>query len=462
MSARCCILGLAACLAWAGPAAAASPTVAKHVIEAPEQNNIPAPAALAKAFPKGFPLGLGSGVAYAGRDADGAVLLYALGDRGPNADAPDYVAAPGAKPAPAKIFPAPDYAPSLAKVKIKDGVVTVLSITPLRDASGKPISGRPIPPGAVGSTGETPLGADLRVLPLDPEGLDTEGVSVSPKDGTLWLCDEYGPFLIQVDPASGKVLRKYGPGQGLPVIVAKRQPNRGFEGVAAAKDGKVFAVVQSILDVDGKVKESKAPFVRIVELDPATGKTRMFAYPLDVTAYKKTADAKMGDLAAVSPTRLVTVEQGKGADKKMRNMVYAIDLTGATDLTGKTTRDGKPLETVADLDALKALGVVPAQKTLVADLRALGWNTEKAEGLAIAPDGKTLFLTSDNDFGMTITPNQPATDKDGKPVTNPGKYQMSADGTLSYKGKAVPTTFTVTPTTEKTELWIMTLPEALR
>lgn len=461
MPARPFAIALAAILTATSALAAQAPTVQKYTVEAPQSTNIPAPASLAKAFPNGFPLGLGSGVVFAGKDADGSIVLYAVGDRGPNADAPDYVPAPGAKPEPAKIFPAPGYTPSLAKLRVKDGKVEVLAITPLLTADGKPISGRPLPKGSVGSTGETPLAADLSVLPTDTNGLDTEGIAVAP-NGSLWLCDEYGPFLVHVDAATGKILKKYGPGQGLPEIVAKRQPNRGFEGVAVTKDGKVFAAVQSILDVDGKVKASKAPFIRIVELNPATGKTRMFGYPLDTDAYKKNADAKLGDLTAISPTKLLTVEQGKGVDKKMRNIVYAIDLSQATDLTGKTAPDGKPLETVSDPAALEKLGVKLAKKTKVADLRALGWTAEKAEGLSIAPDHKTLILTSDNDFGMTIKPNNPVADKDGKPVKKPGDYQLAPGGQLSHDGQPVPTTFVITPTTEKTDLWVLTLPEAVQ
>ncbi|WP_428566398.1 MAG: esterase-like activity of phytase family protein [Solidesulfovibrio sp. DCME] len=462
MPVRVCLAGLALLLATATALADQGPKIEKYVLEAPKETNIAAPAALAKAFPEGFPQGLGSGVAYAGTAPDGATLLFVVGDRGPNADAPDFVAAPGAKPAPAKFFPAPDYAPTLATVRIKDGKASVTALKPLRDAAGKPLSGRPLPPGAVGSTGETPLAADRGVLPLDAAGLDTEGLVVSPTDGSLWLCDEYGPFLVNVDPATGKVLRKFGPGQGLPDILAKRQPNRGFEGVAATTDGKVVAAVQSILDTDGKVKSSKAPFTRLVELDPATGKTRMFAYPIDVDAYKKAADAKIGDLVALSPTRLLIVEQGKGADKQMRNRVYAVDLSEATDLTGKAAPDGAPLESLADAAALAQQGITMARKSLVLDLRQHGWTAEKAEGLAVSPDGKTLFLTSDNDFGLAVTPVNPAAGKDGKPVTDPTDYRMSPDGKLSLDGQEVATTFSIQPSGEKTTLWVVTLAEPLR
>ena len=462
MTRRFAPAALALLLAAVPSAAADAPTVKKFVVEAPKSANIPAPTALAAAFPDGFPLGLGSGVAYAGRDADGSILLYAVGDRGPNADAPAFLASPGAKPAPAKFFPAPDYVPSVARLRLKGDVVEILDIKPLANADGTPVSGRPLPAGAVGSTGETGLGADMAVLATDANGLDPEGIAVDPTDGNLWLCDEYGPFLVKVEAATGKILKKYAPGQGLPDILAKRQPNRGFEGLAVAPDGKVYAAVQSILDVDGKVKASKAPFIRLLELDPATGATRMFAYPHDVATYKKSGDAKLGDLTAIAAGRLVTVEQAKGADKVMRNIIYTVDVSKATDLSGKTAPDGQPLETLADAGALGSLGIVPAAKTRLFDLRDLGWKAEKAEGLALLPDGLTLVITSDNDFGLAGKVVNPAAGKDGKPVTDPTDYTLAPGGQAGYDDKPVPTTFAIEPSGEKTELWVLTLPQALK
>jgi sugar lactone lactonase YvrE len=462
MTSRFLPAALAVLLGTGQALAADAPTIQKYEIKAPKAANVPVPAALAGAFPEGFPLGLGSGVAYAGREADGSILLYAVGDRGPNADAPDFAAAPGAKPGPAKFFPAPDYVPSYARLRLSGDGVTVLEVKPMATADGKPLSGRPLPAGTTGSTGETGLGPDLAVLAMDVDGLDPEGIAVDPTDGNLWLCDEYGPFLIKVDAKSGKIMKKYGPGQGLPEILGKRQPNRGFEGLAVTPDGKVIAAVQSILDVDGKVKASKAPFIRLLELDPATGATRMLAYPHDVAVYKKSADAKLGDLTAVSPTLLVTVEQAKGADKVMRNVVYAVDLAKATDITGKTAPDGAALETLPDLAALEALGIVPVAKTRLMDLRDLGWKAEKAEGLAILPDGKTLVVTSDNDYGLAGKVVNPAADKDGKPVTDPTAYVLGPDGKASYDGKPVETRFTIEPSGEMTELWLVTLPQALQ
>ncbi|MEF3698265.1 esterase-like activity of phytase family protein [Desulfolutivibrio sp.] len=452
---RFLIPGLAALTLTAQVALAAEqPTVEKYEITIPQQFNIPATGTAKAQFPEGFPLGVGSGMSFAERLPDGALIFWAVGDRGPNADSPKYAAKDGDKPRDAKIFPAPEFVPKFAKIKVAGGKAEVIEVKEIHDASGKPISGRPLDKGAVGSTGETPLDMDMKVLAFDAEGLDPEGIDVDKKDGSLWLCDEYGPFLINIDPATGNIRKKYAPGQGLPAELAARQPNRGFEGLAVTPGNKVVAAVQSILDNEGDLKASKAPFIRLVELDPATGAVRTLAYPHDVDAYKSSAAAKIGGMQAVSDTKFVLVEQAKGKDGKMRNVLYLVDIAGATDISGKTAPDGKPLESAADLAALAAMGVTPAKTTRLVDLVDLGWTAEKAEGIALV-DEKTLAVSSDNDFGLALTVADPATDEDGKKVDAPGKYVLTGEGKMLYKGKETPTKFGIKASGEPGFLWIL-------
>jgi len=250
-----------------------------------------------------YPIGIGSGLAYVGLKGQTQVY-WGITDRGPNLDGPTV------GPLSSKVFPAPSFVPSLAEIEVLDGIAKVTKIVPLKVGT-KTITGLPLPAGAVGFTQEAALSNDLKDLGYDINGLDTESIQLDPKKpGYGWISDEYGPFIAHVNLTTGVIDKKYTPGSGLPAILAKRQPNRGMEGLAVTPSGLVVGVVQSILDVDGKVKTSKAPFVRLVTLDPASGKTAMYAYPIDASAYKKTADAKIGDLVALSETEFLILEQG--------------------------------------------------------------------------------------------------------------------------------------------------------
>lgn len=418
---------------------------------------------LKQTFPKGFPLSIGSGLAFAGQDAKGILTFWGLTDRGPNGDAPSYQAAPG-KTSATKVFPVPAFHPSLVKIQVRKDGAQVTEVKPLQGPKG-PVTGLPLPAGLVGSTAETALSEELRVLVpgTDLHGLDPEGVVVDPEDpGNLWLCDEYGPFILKVEATSGKILQTFAPGSGLPPVVAFRQPNRGMEGVAAY-GGKVYGIVQSILDLEqapAPYATTKARFLRLVELDPRTGTTRTFAYPHEVDAYAKSKDAKIGDMVAIGKDRFLVLEQGADKSKTMQNRIYLVDISGATDIS-TLKADGKELEVLAKDAELAAAGVNVAKKTLVFDLRMAGsgWVTEKAEGLAVLPDGQTLAVANDNDFGLSV-------EMTGKnlPSDDPTKYVVLPDGSLTFNGSPVSATYElgeVDPADRPSRLWLIKLPKPL-
>ncbi|WP_421902385.1 esterase-like activity of phytase family protein [Maridesulfovibrio sp.] len=441
----------------AGLAVASEFEIEKYEIDTSLKYNVPYSGQYAAEFPEGFPIGIGSGMTYIGLGKDGTRFFYAIGDRGPNADSPK-VMVDGRKVS-CKVFPAPNYTPSYGALGLKDGKVTLMSTIQIKDTKGRKISGRPIPPGTVGSTGEVPLNDSYKVLSYDREGLDTEGVAIDRKDGNLWICDEYGPFIAKMDANTGRLIKKYGPGEGLPKIIGKRQPNRGMEGIAVTPSNKVLGAVQSICDIDGNVKASKAPFTRLVFLDPETGDTKMFAYPVDVEAYKRCKDVKIGDLHAVSDTEFLIVEQGKGKDG-LRNLIYLIDISEATDLTGKMTAEGKELEAVSGAEEFESLGIKMATKKKIISLREYGWKPSKAEGLALLPDMRTLAVCSDNDFGFGSKTIDPAIDADGKAVKKAKSYVMDGDK-MTYDGQEVSTSFKLVPTGEKAGFWMIKLPKKI-
>lgn len=436
--------------------------VERYSIELPAEAQIPYQGLYAKEFPKGIPTGLGSGLAFAGKQADGSLLFYSLTDRGPNGDAPLWL--DGEKTSPTKVFLAPQFTPKMMQVRIADGKALASHAIALNDQQGQ-INGLPLPAGLIGSTSETALNDEFKPVAEHSErGLDTEGLVSDGQDG-FWLCDEYGPFLIHVD-AKGKILAKFGPSadenekaiaSGLPNILKWRQPNRGFEGIARLPSGKIIAAVQSTLDVDGRTAK-KASFIRLLELDPVTGITRMFAYPYDLDVYKKNSDAKIGDLVALDDQRLLIIEQGKDADKNMRNLVYMIDLKQATDLSDKLF-DNKALEFAPDRAALEKQGIRLVAKQLVLDLRAHGWHAEKAEGLTLV-DKQTIAVTSDNDFGLNVK----VKDKEGD-AKSPDDYAIDQKGQVYLEDKPVKTHFAIKAAEgddAKSQLWLFKLDKPLK
>jgi hypothetical protein len=436
--------------------------VERYSIELPPEAQIAYQGAFAKEFPLGIPTGLGSGLAFAGKQSDGSFLFYSVTDRGPNGDAPLWFN--GKEMSPTKIFLAPKFTPQIMQVRIADGKAVASHAVLLNDQQGS-INGLPLPAGLIGSTSETALSDAFKPLTEHSErGLDTEGLVSDGNDG-FWLCDEYGPFLIHVD-ARGKILAKYGPSadqnekaiaSGLPNILKWRQPNRGFEGIARLPSGKIIAAIQSTLDVDGKTAK-KAAFIRLLELDPATGSTRMYAYPYDLDVYKKNSDAKIGDLVALDDQRLLIIEQGKDANKKMRNLVYMIDLKNATDLTDKQF-DHTALEFAPDRAALEKLNIHFVTKQLVLDLREHGWSAEKAEGLTII-DNQTIAVASDNDFGLSVK----VKNKEGD-AKSPDDYAIDGKGQVYLDDKPVKTHFVIEATDgdeAQSQLWLFKLDKPLK
>lgn len=424
-------------------ALAADATVAaveQITVRVPKRFNARYVGAAKAEFPDGLPLSLGSGLRLRPergcrcdeRAARGAFTLIGLSDRGPNGDAPDYRDDNGVKHS-SKSYLVPEFTPQLVTVRVQHGAARVVDTQPLK-MGRNPAVGLPPP------AWTTEIGVDESLGALSPrnDGIDPEGLEFDAR-GDAWISEEYGPSLLKVDPEGGRVMRRLLPGDGLPPILASRQVNRGIEGVAVTPSGKVYALVQSTLDVDGKSK-GLAQFIRLVEFDPRRGTTRMFAYPHDVAAYKKSGDAKLLDLIALDDTSFLTIEAGKNKDGKLRNIVYRFDITSATDLTGMTLPSGdnagKELEyaTAAELSSLIRM----ATKELVVDLRAYGYTAEKSEGLALVDD-RTLVVINDNDFGATAVLENDANSDD------PEDYVVDASGTLTFDGVPSAGTYAIHP-----------------
>lgn len=400
-------------------------------------------------FENGFKTGFGSAITFKGFNENNEPEFYALTDRGPNADAPNYQ--DGDEVYPSKFFPSATFTPSIGILTLKEDGAVINSAIKIKDSLGNDITGLPLEPGQVGSTGEIALDMNLNNLGYDNNGIDSEGISVD-KDGNFWICDEYGPFLVKLD-SEGKVLEKYEPGDGLADVLKYRIPNRGFEGLTITPSGKILVSMQSVLNVEGETKSS-ALFTRIVEFDPETKESKMYAYPVNTEDYNSPKDCKIGDIYAVDDNTILVIEQGKDKDGNMQNYIYKVDLSKATDITDITYED-KELEYVEDKSLIEDVNF--AEKELLVDLRENGWTTEKAEGITMLPDKKTIAIINDNDFEIAVS----ATDEEGNDVSITD-YTYDADTKkLSVDDKESNLNISLVKNQEESELWTIELKDEI-
>lgn len=341
--------------------------------------------------------------------------FYAVGDRGPNADASLHPNATGTT----LLFPAPDYAPKVTRFKAENGGWNIQSIEPIRRPGGTTASGLPLPAGA-GSTGETAW-ADTTPVVLTPDiwGMDSEGI-VEDNQGNLWFCDEYGASVWKVNKTTLEVIKRYTPfpteteDAALPAAIGRRRANRGFEGIAYTPNGKIYAFVQSPADNPNIAAGNSGRLLRMVEIDPETDAVRQFAYEINPqTGQIRTRDWKIGDLVAVNNDEFLLIEHAERNGWNVKN-IYKINIANATPLSTEDY-NGQTLEQVGTAANLAAFGVNVVEKELVLDLLEAGWDLthDKPEGLTILNDS-TIAVVNDNDFGI----NSPA-----------------GDGTIVYTGK---------------------------
>lgn len=396
---------------------AANVEVIRADIQLPETFSIPYRghhASTRELFPRGFPRSFGSGIGLKSLQ-ERAVEFWVVGDRGPNGDGPEVDGHES------KLFPAPDYHPAFGVLRLAGQRAEAVSVVNLWSPDGRPMSGLPIPPLGQRRVEETALNESLQRQPANPLGVDPEAIAY---DGVhLWLSDEYGPFVLKVDPASGRILEHLSPGRGLPTVFAKRRANRGMECLTFDRGTHhLWGALQSVVD-DGEVAlgretvrlRAAGRFIRWVEIDPADRSTRQYAYPVDAGDYKRgdTGHAKLGDLASISDRQFVVIEEGKGADGRYFNRLFLVGAKTATDIQ---RWDGTDLERSSVLgravNGADWRSVVPLRKRLLLDLNRLGWTYEKAEGLALV-DERTLVVVNDNDYGVMSE----LTDESGQPVS---------------------------------------------
>lgn len=232
--------------------------------------------------------------------------------------------------------------------------------------------------------------------------LDPEAVRVSADGKSVFVSDEYGPYVYQFDRATGQRIKSFALPANLAISnlnaqgaleisgnTTGRVTNKGMEGLAITPDGKTLVgIMQAALEQDA------AGSLRIVTIDIATGATHEYAYKL-------TTGSGVSEIVALNNHQfLVDERDGKGlgdGSSAAIKQIFKIDLSGATDVTtlsGDLTTYAVSKTLVIDVVAqLKANGVT------VKNIPA------KLEGLAFGEDvllngilQHTLYITNDNDF----------------------------------------------------------------
>ncbi len=347
--------------------------------------------------------------------------FYVTTDRGPNVDATSNPNATGTT----LLFPFPTYAPKIHRVKTQGDSIVVLNTTTLKRPGGTNATGVPNPIGS-GGTGEVAWSnLTPTVIAADVWGADPEGI-VEGNNNDLYICEEYGTTFSRVNKTTGEIITRYTPygasANNLPIdtMLKKRVANRGFEGVAFTPNGKVYTIVQSPLANPSATASDASSLHRLVEYDPATGITRMYAYAHDAviggTNGIRNKDWKIGDIVAVNNHEFLVIEHCERNGFNFKN-IYKIDIANATPILAENF-SGLTFEQLNTATAAQANGIVPVQKTLLIDLLESNWNLshDKPEGITIIDDS-TIAIVNDNDYGIN-SPNA-----DGQ-VTFTGKTTM--------------------------------------
>lgn len=354
--------------------------------------------------------------------------IYGLTDRGP--------AVAGRSPNEV-VLPLPDFHPQIAKFKLAGGVASLEQIIVLSGRDGKPLVGL-IDPRA--STGETLVDLNGTPLARSDHGLDSEGLVAMP-DGTFWVSDDYGPFVVHFD-ANGKELERLSPFDGtLPQELSLRTPNQGMEGLTITPDGSTLVgIMQSALNAPGLAGSARSVSVtRIVTVNLADRtNVHEYLYPL---ANPQETKVGVSDITALSATTFLIDERDGAPAPAGSKKIYVADISGATDVGPRSTVpatsyradagglqiDGVAIEAFVGVstdavaaDKLKAAGIHVAAKTLKLDVgelvRSLSadgnfFGHDKIEGIISRDGGKTLMIANDSDFGLAglASPTPPFT-----------------------------------------------------
>ncbi len=415
---RLLLLNLIAAVTFAAPADAAVTLLAKGSLSGSSAGAGADLSGLTGSLENGLPAnilgGLGSGLAYAGGNT-----FIATPDRGPNAtpynsavdDTVSYISrfqtlTFGLTAMPSGALPF-TLTPTLT------GTTLLSSPTPLIYGTGAGLglgSGAPSANSAsafyfTGRSDNYAPGSSGN--PLNAR-FDPEAVRVSNDGKTVFISDEYGPYVRQFDRATGQLVKTFALPANLDITnqspqgaveisgnAIGRVANKGMEGLAITPDGKtLIGIMQAPLEQDAAAAPS---LLRIVTIDIASGETHEYGYKL-------TTGSGVSDIVAINANEFLVDERdgkglGDGSNAKIKQ-IFRINIAGATDITALA--GAAAAANVVGKNATPFLDLVTA---LVANGVPVSQIPAKIEGIAfgqdVTSDGQllhTLYIANDNDF----------------------------------------------------------------
>ncbi len=354
-------------------------------------------------FSNGFKLKatFGFGSAAYHNPQDSSNIVYIATDRGVNIKCKDSEEITGKEICKkGKIFPFPNFTPTIIKAELTKENITVKEIITLKDKDGKNISGVSNP---LSNFTEIAYDIDGKEMAYDPNGLDVEAL-VKLSDGSFWVSDEYASSLVHV-AKDGKIITRLVP-KGLegdlkdatykvegklPAIIAKRHANRGIESVAISPDEQtLYFCMQSPLDNPSYKTTNK---VRLYSMNLSDYSTKEYLYVMDApdtfvkdneTKKRIQKDVKISEMLALPSGELLVLERISATTK-----LYKIDLANATEVPSDKSEDLETNDFTTSIVKTKVFDTETRPETF----------PNKLEGVAYLGDNK-FFMINDNDFGI--------------------------------------------------------------
>jgi len=242
--------------------------------------------------------------------------------------------------------------------------------------------------------------------------------------GTLFISDEYGPYVFEFG-SQGQLFRRIkvpskfsietpsaDPSIELLSNSSGRQANRGMEGLAISPNDRfLYGIMQSAVLQDNGLSPGTTSRLglnnRILKIDLLTGKKQEYVYELEAI----NRGQGVSEILAINDHEFLVIERDNRSylaaepQAPTRKKIWKIDVTGATD--------------VSDVDSLPAgtlpTDIVPVKKDLFIDLLepAFGLNMDDANAIAEKiealtwgpdlPDGRhVLYVASGNDLDPNL------------------------------------------------------------